>query len=549
MRSHGQNRNCRREGASVPSAFTRTRVLLAAVIVTANGLTGCASELLTPPGMFSVFLKEPYRPLVPGNTGEIEGTKVMSAVWTPLITFDKQTQSITYDGAAESVTSSDNVHWTIKIKPGWTFHDGTPVTAESYVRAWNYSALSTNAHVGSHFFSPILGYDDVQAEEGRKPKSDRMIGLWSSDPVTIHVSLSQPFSVFPLTLGYHTFDPLPEVFYVDPVASGRKPIGQGPFKADTEWVPGQGMTLSRYDNYAGKDKAQSRGVVLRAYAELSTAYTDVLAGNLDILRSLPPGAYGDAKDIFKGRYLEHPGADITSLSFSLYDRRYNDIRVRRALSMAIDRNAIVNAIFLGTRVPADSFGPPGVIGYREGACGRWCEYHPEESKRLLAEVGFDKSQPIDIWFEAGAGHDVWATAVGNMFRKIGLRYRLHGNLQLSEYLTRREAKEMPGLSRTHWAMDYPSIENFLSPPAGYSGTFYASKAFEAALQAANRSPSIAEANIGYAKAEDILIEDLPSAPLFFGMDQTVWSKRVSNVHYDIFDNVVLQDVIVDDTNV
>lgn len=528
-------------------------MLLAVVMMTVASLAGCASAPSTPPGMFSVFLGEPQRPLLPGNTTETEGAKVVSAVWTPMVTFDEKTKSVTYNGAAESVTSTDNVHWTIKIKPGWTFHDGTPVTAESYVRAWNYTALSTNAQGGSYFFSNVQGYDDLQADEGGKPKAQTMVGLWALDPTTIKVTLSSPFAIFPVTLGYHAFDPLPAVFYADPVAFGKKPIGQGPFKADTEWVPGHGITLSRYDNYAGPDKAKSRGVILRVYTELSTAYTDVLAGNLDVLKNLPPDAYGDAKDIFKGRYVEQASPDVTSLGFPLYDPRYSDIRVRQALSMAIDRKAIVNAIFLGTRVPADSFAPPGVVGYREGACGKWCEYHPDESKKLLAEAGFDTSQPVDIWFNAGAGHDGWMTAIGNMFRKIGLTYRLRGNLQFNEFLSKRDAKEMTGPFRFSWIMDYPSIENFLSPlfagaalpPAGSNTTFYDSKAFDAALQVGNRAPSIEAANAGYAKAEDILIKDLPASPLFYGMDQTVWSKRVSNVHYDIINQVVLQDVIVD----
>lgn len=248
------------------------------------------------------------------------------------------------------VRSNDNVHWTIKLKPGWTFHDGTSAIAESYVRVWNYTALSANAEVGSHSFSAIWGYKDLQAGDDGEPKSNNMIGLWASDPVTINVTLAQPFAVFPVTLGYHAFDPLPEMFYADPVAFGKKPIGQGAFKADTEWVPGQGITLSRYDNYAGHDKAKSRGVVLRVYSEISTAYTDVLAGNLDVLRGLPPDAYGEAKDIFAGRFLQEASPELAFLQFPLYEPRYADVRVRRALSMAIDRKAIADAIFLGTRV-------------------------------------------------------------------------------------------------------------------------------------------------------------------------------------------------------
>lgn len=539
-----------------PMATPRRRTVAAVLCVVSlvlAELTGCSAAPSTPPGMFSVYLGEPQRPLVPGNTTETEGGKIIAAVWTPLVTFDEATRTVTYEGAAESVTSTDNLNWTIKLKGGWTFHDGTPVTAQSYVRAWNYTALSSNAQGGSYFFSNVQGYDALQADEGREPAATTLTGLSAPDPLTIKVTLSEPFAIYPLTLGYSAFDPLPEAFYADPVAYGKKPVGNGPFRADTEWVPGRGMTLSRYDDYAGTDKAKSRGVVMRMYTEVSTAYTDVLAGNLDILKGLPPDAYASAKDVFGERYLEQPSPDITSLGFPLYDPRYADVRVRRALSMAIDREAIVNAIFLGTRVPADSFAPPTVVGYRAGACGRWCEYHPDESKALLAEAGFDTDAPVEIWFNAGAGHDGWMTAVGNMFRKIGLTYKLRGNLQFNEFLSKRDAKEMTGPFRLAWVMDYPSIENFLAPqyataalaPAGSNTTFYSSPAFDAALAAGDRAPTIEAAGAAYEKAESVLVQDLPAAPLFSGLDQAVWDTRVSGVRYNILGEIVLADVVVD----
>ncbi len=537
---------------TTPRRRTAAAVLCVVSLVLAT-LTGCSTAPSTPPGMFSVYLGEPQHPLVPGNTTETEGGKIIAAVWTSLVTFDETTRTVTYDGAAESVTSTDNINWTIKLKPGWTFHDGTPVTAQSYVRAWNYTALSSNAQGGSYFFSNVQGYDALQADEGREPAATTMTGLSAPDPLTIRVTLSEPFAIYPLTLGYSAFDPLPEAFYADPVAYGKKPVGNGPFRADTEWVPGRGMTLSRYDDYAGTDKAKSRGVVMRMYTEVSTAYTDVLAGNLDILKGLPPDAYASAKDVFGERYLEQPSPDITSLGFPLYDPRYADVRVRRALSMAIDREAIVNAIFLGTRVPADSFAPPTVVGYRAGACGRWCEYHPDEAKALLAEAGFDTGAPVEIWFNAGAGHDGWMTAVGNMFRKIGLTYKLRGNLQFNEFLSKRDAKEMTGPFRLAWVMDYPSIENFLAPqyataalaPAGSNTTFYSSPAFDEALDAGDRAPTIEAAGAAYEKAESVLVQDLPAAPLFSGLDQAVWDTRVSGVRYNILGEIELADVVVD----
>lgn len=530
------------------------KAVLGAVLLTLAGVTGCSPAATTPPGMFSFYLGEPQKPLVPGNTTESEGAKVIDAVWTPLVTFDTESRTVTYDGAAQSVTSDDNIRWTITLKPGWTFHDGTPVTAQSYVNAWNYTALSTNAQGASYFFSNIVGYDALQGDDaGGTPTATTLAGLRAVDPLTIEVTLSEPFAIYPLTLGYSAFNPLPEAFYADPEKFGKTPIGNGPFKADGEWVRGRGITLSRYDDYVGKDKAKSRGVVLRVYTELSTGYTDVLAGNLDVLQGLPPDAYASAPDIFGDRYLRRPSPTITSLGFPLYDKRYADVRVRRALSMAIDRQAITNAIFLGTREPADSFSPPTVVGYQQGACGRWCEYHPDEAKQLLAEAGFDTSVPVDLWFNAGAAHDGWMTAVGNMFRKIGLTYRLRGNLQFNEFLSKRDAKEMDGPFRMAWVMDYPSVENFLAPqyataamaPAGSNTVFYSNRAFDDALAAGDRAPTIEAAGTAYGKAEQILVNDLPATPLFCGVDQTVWTKRVSGISYSILGTVILEDVVVD----
>lgn len=530
------------------------KAVLGAVLLTLAGVTGCSPAATTPPGMFSFYLGEPQKPLVPGNTTESEGAKVIDAVWTPLVTFDTESRTVTYDGAAQSVTSDDNIRWTITLKPGWTFHDGTPVTAQSYVNAWNYTALSTNAQGASYFFSNVVGYDALQGDDaGGTPTATTLAGLRAVDPLTIEVTLSEPFAIYPLTLGYSAFNPLPEAFYADPEKFGKTPIGNGPFKADGEWVRGRGITLSRYDDYVGKDKAKSRGVVLRVYTELSTGYTDVLAGNLDVLQGLPPDAYASAPDIFGDRYLRRPSPTITSLGFPLYDKRYADVRVRRALSMAIDRQAITNAIFLGTREPADSFSPPTVVGYQQGACGRWCEYHPDEAKQLLAEAGFDTSVPVDLWFNAGAAHDGWMTAVGNMFRKIGLSYRLRGNLQFNEFLSKRDAKEMDGPFRMAWVMDYPSVENFLAPqyataamaPAGSNTVFYSNRAFDDALAAGDRAPTIEAAGTAYGKAEQILVNDLPATPLFCGVDQTVWTKRVSGISYSILGTVILEDVVVD----
>nr|WP_294636726.1 ABC transporter substrate-binding protein [uncultured Rhodococcus sp.] len=534
----------------------RAAVIATAVLTSAGLLAACGGDggsASGGDGIYSIYIGDPENPLVPGNTTESEGSQVLKALFTPLVTFNDDDNSVEFDGVAESVESEDNVTWTVKLKDGWTFHDGTPVTSESYTKAWSYNALSTNAFGGSYFFDNIEGYDDLQGVDGAEPAATELTGLNVVDDTTFTVTLDGPFAIFPLTLGYQAFDPLPEVFYEDPDAFGARPIGNGPFKADEEFVPGRGFTVTKYEDYAGDNAAQSEGVEFKVYTEYSTGYNDVQAGGLDVMLQLPEDAWATARDTFGENYGERPRPDVTSLGFPTYDPRFQDPNVRKAFSMAIDRQAIATAIFTDTRTPAGSFASPVVEGYREDACGANCELNADEANQLLDEAGFDRSQPVDLWFNAGAGHDSWMTAVGNQIREnLGVDYALRGDLQFAQYLPLQDAQGMTGPFRAGWIMDYPSIYNFLSPlystaalpPAGSNTTFFSDPAFDAALAEGNNAEDIEAATEDYQRAEDILIEQMPATPLFYGLNQAVWSDRVSDVKIDNTGNIVVEDVVV-----
>src|SRR3954468_4174555 len=169
--------------------------------------------------------------------------------------------------------------------------------------------------------------------------------------------------------------------------------------------------------------------------------------------------------------------------------------------MAIDREAISQAIFSGTRTPADSFISPVVDRYREGAC-EFCKYEDAAANKLLDEAVFDRSKPVDLWFNAGAGHDAWMEAVGNQLRKnLGVDYKLQGNLDFSEYLPKGDQKGYTGPFRLGWSMDSPSPQNYLEPlystraqpPAGSNSAFYSSPEFDKLVADGNAASSNDEA--------------------------------------------------------
>ena len=150
-------------------------------------------------GTLNVYSIEPAF-LFPGMTNETSGSAVLNALFSPLIDYDKETGDPVPVVATEVPTSDDNIHWTITINDGWTFHNGDPVTAQSFVDAWNWAAYGPNAANNGYFFGPgmadVVGYADVQSgpdpdedgpQEAPPPAADTMSGLVVVDETTFTV--------------------------------------------------------------------------------------------------------------------------------------------------------------------------------------------------------------------------------------------------------------------------------------------------------------------------------------------------------------------------
>src|SRR3954465_8701905 len=125
-----------------------------------------------------IGISEPQH-LIPSNTTESSGSEVLAPLFYPLLNFNEKNEPVTV--AAESITPDKaNKVWTVKLKPGFTFSNGEPVTSDNYIDAWNYGAYGPNAQLGSYFFSRIDGYADLQVDPKKKdeaPKAKKLSGL------------------------------------------------------------------------------------------------------------------------------------------------------------------------------------------------------------------------------------------------------------------------------------------------------------------------------------------------------------------------------------
>ncbi|GAA4675205.1 ABC transporter substrate-binding protein [Streptomyces chumphonensis] len=500
---------------------------------------------------------DPQNPLEPANTNEVQGGKVLDMIFTGLKEYDPETGEAK-DAMAESIETDDQQTFTVKIKEGWTFSDGTEVTASSFVDAWNYGANLDNNQVNAYFFQFIEGYDEVHPEdEGAEPTAEEMSGLEVVDEQTFRVTLTQKFSLWPETLGYTAYAPLPQLFFDDHEAWLERPVGNGPYQVES-YNRGQSMRLSTYDEYSGEDEPQNEGVELIVYTSNNTAYTDLQAGNLDVTDDIPASQVRNAEQDLDGRYINQPAGIIQTITFPLYQEEWEGDEaadVRRGLSMAINRDEITTQIYGDTRTPATDWTSPVLGedgGYEEGLCGDACTYDPERARQLIEDGGGLPGGSVTLTSNVDTGsHRQWMDAVCNSINNVmddNNACRVNPVATFAEFREQISADRMTGMFRAGWQMDYPLIQNFLQPlyytDASSNDAGYSSGEFDRLVDEANAAADQSEAVETFQDAERVLAEDLPAVPLWYQNGTAGYSDRVDDVRLNPFSVPVYSEITV-----
>jgi oligopeptide transport system substrate-binding protein len=525
-------------------AILASVALVASACGRARGSEGSACGQQTN-ATISYNATEPESPLlVPANATYTSGAKVISALYTGLVRYDPRTAA-PRNAVAESIKTTDSRVYTITLKKGWTFHDGTPVTAKSFADAWNYTAYSPNAQRTASFFQEIEGFDQVNALQ---PTAREMSGLRVVNDRTLKVTLARPSSVFRIKLGYVAFAPLPKAFFADRAAFEAHPIGNGPFRFVSR-QPGRNILVERYEKYAGECKPNVQGVEFRFYKSLEAAYADVVSNKLDFVEILPASAYAGNKfrSDLPNRYVSQTELVTHGLTFPLYDPRFDNPQVRQAISMAIDRPAVIQQIFNGLKEPADGYVPPKVPGRAEGQCGQLCTYQPERARLMFEAAGF--KGPIELTSNDDPVAQAWIQATcATITKALGRECRYVPVPTLGDFRSAIDAHKMSAIFRSGWVADYPSVENFLNPRFRTGGSanseLYSNPAVDQLLDRAGAALSEEKRNTLYQKAERLVLQDMPVIPLWNGTGQSGWSTRLHNVVVTPFRELDLFDVTV-----
>lgn len=519
---------------------TLTVMVACGMLVLPLAACGSSSAGGSDDNIVRVYGCEPQNPLIPTDTNEVCGGNPETLLFSELIGFDAKGNP--KNEVADSIEANgDNTEYTIKLKKGWKFTDGTEVKAENFTRAWSYGANAKNAQLGASFFAPIQGFEDLQ-KDGLKG-DEQLSGLTVVDDYTFTVKLNAPSSVFKTMLGYSGYAPLPDSFFDDPKAFGENPVGNGAYKFDS-WDHNQSIKLSKNPDYKGSFPAKNDGVWFMVYTDPQPAYADVEAGNLDSMDTVPTSALSTFESDDQVQAVNEPGNVSQSFTFAANQKHFSlddEGRLRRAaVSMAIDREQIIDKVSNGTNTPAVDFTAPLIPGYSESVPGNEVlQYNPDKAKELweqanqIAPWGDDES--FDIAYNAdGGGKDIYDAICNSIHNTLGIKSQATPYPTFSEMRDDITDRKITTAFRSGWQSDYPSAYSYLyslydsesADGKGSNDGDYKNPEFDALIDKANTESSDDAVKQDYQQAQEILFKDLPAVPLWYANNKGVAAKNV-----------------------
>ncbi len=466
-------------------------------------------------GTLNVFISEPAY-IDPNLVVESEGGQVDYALFEGLTKFNQKTLALE-PGVAESWKSNaDATVWTFNLKHGTKFHNGREVVAGDFKYSWERLCNPKNESQYSGLLNMIKGYDEFVAANTppaaasttagettttaavtattAAPAVTEISGIKVVDNYTLEVTMTKPFAEFPLVVGVIDTAPVPKE-ELDTEAKAKAfalmPIGNGPFKMAEPWKSGQYIKVVRFEDYSGT-KPKIDGVNFKIYADAQTAWVDFQAGTLD-WTVIPPGQYkssvtqyglaDDGLTSNPGKQVEN-GAEPSAyfLTMNNNDDLMKNADLRRAISLAINRQAICDVVWEGTRKPATSCVPASIPGYEANAW-QYCRYDVEAAKAMLATAGYPGGAglpTIKLSFNSGALHEQVMQLVQADLKAIGINTEFDTSDAPTFYGKLSDGKFQ--IARCGFGVDYPSIDDYMTPVFGAdSGSNY-DKFKDAAIQ-------------------------------------------------------------------
>ena len=427
----------------------------------------------------------------------------------------------TIPGVAESWETTDNKTFTFHLRKDAKWSNGDPVTAEDFVYSWQRAVDPATASPYAWYmeYTKMVNAKDIVA--GKKDKSE--LGVKAVDANTLVVELDTAVPYFVMMMGHTTMKPVHQATVEKFGDQWTKPgnfVGNGAFSVD-KWVVNERLVLKRNDQYWNNDKTVLNKVTFLPIENQVAEMNRFLSGEIDFTNELPV-------EHFKRLKKEH--AEDVSVAgnlctyyyiFNTKKAPFDDVRVRKAISYAIDRNIVSDAILAQGQKPAYFLTPEITAGFNPElpAYGKMSQKERnEEAARLLEEAGYGKDNPLNfnLLYNTSENHKKIAVALGSMWKKtLGLKVTLE-NQEWKTYLSSKDSGDFE-VARAGWCGDYNEASSFLTLMKSNNttgGVHYDSAEYDQIIDKALNSTSAEEREALYLEAEALMAKDMPIAPIY-----------------------------------
>ncbi|MEG7481823.1 oligopeptide ABC transporter substrate-binding protein OppA [Citrobacter freundii] len=456
-------------------------------------------------------------------------------------------------GVAEKWENKDFKVWTFHLRKDAKWSDGTPVTAQDFVYSWQRLANPNTASPYASYlqYGHIVNIDDIIA--GKKPITD--LGVKALDDHTFEVTLSEPVPYFYKLLVHSCVSPVTRAAVEKFGEKWNQPaniITNGAYKLK-DWVVNERIVLERNTNYWDNAKTVINQVT---YLPISSEVTDVnryRSGEIDMTyNNMPIELFQKLKKEIPNEV--HVDPYLCTYYYEINNQKapFNDVRVRTALKLALDRDIIVNKVKNQGDLPAYSFTPPYTDGAKlvEPEWFKWSqEKRNEEAKKLLAEAGYTAEKPLtfDLLYNTSDLHKKLAIAAASIWKKnLGANVKLE-NQEWKTFLDTRHQGNYD-VSRAGWCADYNEPTSFLNMVLSDSSNntvHYKSPAFDKLIADTLKVTDEAQRSELYSKAEQQLDKDSAIVPVYYYVNARLVKPWVGGYSgKDPMDNIHVKDLYI-----
>lgn len=496
-------------------------------------------------GVIRIPLTEPAA-IDPYQSRESEGNNVITQLFVGLVTYDGNPELKMRPGVAERWESNpDCTQWTFNLRRGTKFHNGEEVDANSFIRGWTRASIGTAASQVAYHLGQIQGFKALNATP---PQTETLSGVSAPDPYTLVARLDEPDCEFDKQLVHPVASPVPSVAgAANNTAFNEAPIGNGPFmmKPGTKWEHNQRISLVRNDNYFGT-KPFLDGIEYPILQNIDAHYRAFQAGEVDFSR-VPNALLQQAQGAYQpqGSWIKSEQPAINYIIINAAKAPFNNPDARKAMSMAIDRDAINRGVYQGLFTTATAFiTPPFGSFHQAGICGDWCKHDVNKAKDFAARGGLTPGTRIKLAYNNDGGHEALVQAWKDQLeRNLGLVVELDG-VPFSEHLQKRDRGDFD-IARGGWSTDYPSADGFTTPLLSSTSTDndgkYSNPQVDNMLRQAKTQRNDADRLRITKEIERIAIaQDLALAPTFYRTAYRVFdSRKWTGLGLDFFERPTL----------